>query len=278
MENNKRVTIHITSRDRVTEVCLLLQSLRTQTFKDWDVIIFDDGSGTPHVNSHFFSMLINRIKMEGHYVKILRNDINMGTCKARNRLIDEDNLGNSHVLRLDDDVILEPDYIERLLKVIDMGYDMASGIVPLLGYPEIERESRFVKGIINEVKFNEDGTFNMGDDCGYSYYEPKVYPAHHFRTNCLYKSEINKKVKYESGLTQNVAFREESFFSMRCMWLGYKMAVDTGAKAYHLQTPSGGVRVANYNECVAIDDLHFREWMKRQYLKKGDFKNAKREI
>ena len=36
---NNRVTIHVCTRDRWSELGLLLQSLRTQTYKEWDIFI-----------------------------------------------------------------------------------------------------------------------------------------------------------------------------------------------------------------------------------------------
>lgn len=266
----KRITIHVASRDRHSELGLLLQSLKDQQYKEWDLYILDDASGSPIEGNYFLNCLFTILKEEGHFVKVIRNNISNGVCFARNMLIEADTLENEYTCRLDDDVILESDYLTRLVNVIDSGYDLASGVTPTVLAPPIRRATEFAKPIINECVLDTEGKITkFADDCGYMYTESEILPAHHFRSNCLYKSEINKKIKYEKGLSR-VGFREESFFSLRCLWLGYKIGVDTGAIAWHLRTPSGGCRATNYNELVQIDDRQFNLWVKNTFRRKGD--------
>ena len=59
-----RITIHITTRARHTELALLLENLRHQTIQNWDLIILDDASGNHVVNAYFITALINRLKLE----------------------------------------------------------------------------------------------------------------------------------------------------------------------------------------------------------------------
>ena len=46
----KDIAILINVRDRPTELVLLLQSLRTQSYQDFDIFILDDQSGTQLIN------------------------------------------------------------------------------------------------------------------------------------------------------------------------------------------------------------------------------------
>jgi glycosyltransferase involved in cell wall biosynthesis len=271
MEKN-RVTIHISSKDRHTELALLLESLRHQSFQDFDVIILDDASGAPIGSSYFIQYYLNRLKLEGHKVKLLRNNVSFGCCAARNKLIDEDSFDNEYTFRCDDDVLLKEDYIERLVNVIEKyGYDMASGVVPHFGVPEMIRETKFISPIINKHELNDKGELIMNnDDCGYCYDKYEVLPTDQFRTNCLYKSEINKKISYPVNLS-TVAFREEGFFSMGAIIEGYKIGVDTGAICWHLQCPSGGNRRPDYAQCVQLDEETWRKWLKMKFDKHGDF-------
>ena len=269
MEN--RITIHIATKDRHTELALVLQSLRTQTYQNWDLIILDDASGAPVVNAYFLNSIITRLKLEKHKVKILRNNNSFGCCFARNMCIEKDDFDNPLTLRLDDDILPNSDYIQKLLDVIDAGYDMASGVIPNLNTPEIKREVKFVGSIINRHEFDKSGQLiAQADDCGACFIEEVILPTHQFRTNCLYKSEINKKIKYPDNLT-SVAFREEGFFSLGAIIEGYKIGVHTGAVCYHLCTPSGGNRRQDYAQCVTLDNETFVKWCKKQYDKHGDF-------
>ena len=262
------VDILVTTKNRATELVLMMQSLRTQTFKNWNLFILDNASGTPMTNFYFINAMINRLKFEDHMVRIMRNNHDFGVCYARNLLQGEQvKYGwGKYSMRLDDDVVIEPDYIQKLLDTIDKGYDIASGLIPALSFPEMKREIRFLNGGINKVRINEVGDLTeFGDDCGYSYIEQEIMPAGHARACILYKSEINKKVQYPDTLSK-YGFREESFWSLKAKMLGYKIGVHTGAIAFHLQTPSGGGR-ENPNLPVLIqqDDATFMRWIKRNH-------------
>jgi len=267
----RRVTIHVCSKDRHSELALLLQSLRMQSFQNWDLILLDDASGHPIMKCGFLNALLSRLRLENHGLKLLRNEHSYGVCHARNRCIEEDDFDNELTCRLDDDVVLKGDYLQRLIDVIDIGFDVASGIIPPIMNPIMKRQIKFVKPIINEHKLDNKGNLiKQNDDCGFGYVDEVIIPTHQFRTNALYKSEINKKVRYPTNLTFT-GFREEGFFSFKAMLRGYTLAVNTGAIAYHFITPSGGVRVMNYNENVAIDDESFKKWVKKKYEKYGNF-------
>jgi len=276
MEN--RITIHLASKDRHTELFGVLQSLRTQTNQNWDLIILDDASGSPITNAYFLNMMFNRLKLENHKIKLLRNDVSFGCCYARNKCIDEDDFENPLTLRLDDDILLQPDYIEKLLDVIEAGYDMATGVIPQFNLPEVKREIKFVGDIINKHEFDIEGNLILqNDDCGSCYIENVILPTHQFRTNALYKSEINKKVKYPNNLT-TVAFREEGFFSFGALIEGYKIGVNTAAICYHLSTPSGGNRRQDYAQCVQLDNETFKKWCTKKFKQYGNFLNNNKEV
>ena len=268
-----RVTIHVATKDRHSEVALLLQSLRTQTYTHWDIMILDDASGTPLKTHNPTMALLQRIKFEGHKVKMLRNDFSNGVCGARNKLIDKDTYNNEFVCRLDDDVVIEPDYLERLLEVINGGFDMATGVVPLVMQPEFERDPEVLGDIICEHKLNKKGELiERKDELAFCYLNKagNIFPCHQFRTNCLYKSEIQKKVRYPTNLTK-VGFREELWFSFKAIIEGYKIGCDIQAKTYHFQTPSGGVRTPDYAQCVALDEETTNKQIKKWFKKHGDF-------
>lgn len=273
-----RITIHICNRDRHSELYGVLESLRGQTFQEFDIILLDDASGHPVTQCYFLGAIINRIKLEGHNIKIIRNDISFGCCYARNKCIEEDDFNNPLTCRLDDDVILDSRFLEKLVDSINEGYDIVSGCIPLVASPEVIRENKYVKPIINEHKFDANGLLTLQkDECAHCYLDEETIPTHQFRTNALYKSEIQKKVSYPSNLT-SVAFREEGFFSFKAIIEGYKIGINTGAIAYHLQAPSGGNRRTDYAECVKIDNQTFLDWCKKQFDKHGDFLQKYKEV
>ena len=204
-------------------------------------------------------------------VQVFRNKFSKGVCAARQFLIDNDKLNNEYTCRLDDDCIPEPDYLEKLIEVIDKGYDMATGLIPMLGTPCWKRELRFVRPVICEHKFNDNGELILSkDELAFLYDKEEILPCHQFRTNCLYKSKINKKIKYPINLSM-VGFREEGFFSVKAQLAGYIIGCHTGAIAWHIQTASGGCRYPDYAQKVQLVHQMWLDWLKTQWVARGDF-------
>ena len=179
---------------------------------------------------------------------------------------------------MDDDTICEKDYLEKLIEVLDAGYDIASGLTPPMFNPELKRETKFVKPIINEVIMDAEGNFiKNGDDCGMTYVEKEIIPAHHFRSSALIKREVHEKIKYENNLTK-CGWREEEFFSFRAIMEGFKIGVHTGAIHWHLLTPSGGQRTADYTQMHQIQDEMFKDFTKKLRVKKDFIKEYNEEV
>lgn len=271
-----KVDINLCYKDRPTEMGLLLTSLRTQTHQDYDIFISDDGSSTPIQGYHFLNCLINRLKLEGHRVVLLRNDRSLGIARNRQGLVDytlEHGSGDG-ICRIDDDCIVDPDYLEKLVQVIDEGYDIASGVTPPMLGTHIAREVKYVEPIINRVVLDGEGNFVInGDDCGSSYIDSVVLPTHHFRSSALIKKDVHRKVSYEDTLTP-CGFREEEFFSFRAILSGFSIGVHTGAFAWHLMAPSGGDRRQNYAELSVQNQRLLNRFVKRNFKKHGDFIEA----
>lgn len=273
------IDIMISTKDRPTELFGLLQSLRTQTYQNFNIFIMDDRSGMQIHQHHFLLTIINQLKLDGHIVTIWRNDIPLGVTRLRQNIVDKImkvGKGDS-ILRLDDDNLLEPTYIEKLVETIDAGYDIASGVVPSCGTPFIKRENKFVKPFISDVQMNDKGEIiYFGDDCGMRYMEEEIIPSVNFRSMALIKKSVHKDVSYEDNLGF-CSFREEQWFSFRAIIKGYKIGVHTGAVAYHLNTPSGGERTQEYvNGCQTNHNL-LNDFCKKQFAIYGDFLEKYRE-
>jgi len=113
-KNEKRVSIHILTKDRTEYLATLLSSLRNQSFKDWDLILLDNNdwsvqNGKALVTMHpLIIALVEKIKFEGHGVKILVQS-NLEATKdigaSRNICIQSDD--NPYGCRIDDDSILD---------------------------------------------------------------------------------------------------------------------------------------------------------------------------
>jgi len=209
--------------------------------------------------------MITRLKLEGYGIHLKRTEFPHGVSRARQAIVDYAlSKGDyKYLLRLDDDVIIEPDYIERLLKVIEAGYDIASGVtIPMIG-PVFKRDPEHLNGIVNRVILDDEGNYIMnGDDCGYGYTDSMILPAHHFRSCALVKKEVHDKVKYYPTRLSKHGFREEQIFSYNALMNGFKIGVDTGAINYHQITQSGGERFPDQRELSMFNQKILIEFTK----------------
>ena len=262
----KRICIQVTNKNRWGELGCLLTGLLNQTYNAWDIVILDEND-TSLDQCEFIQKLLNLIRLKNHGVQVIKNTLKIGVCNARNKLLEESNYNNiDYVARIDDDVIPEPDYLEKLVEVIELGYDIASGVTPLAFTPSpIRKTEWFDSPIINRKDINEKGEITYyGDDCGVLYDKEVIIEAHEFRSSCLMKLEVAKKIRYPTNLSP-VGFREEFFFSFKAMKEGYKIGVNTSAIIWHLQTSSGGCRHPNYAELVKSDNEYFYKWVRENY-------------
>ena len=265
MENDRmrELAILVNTRDRPSEVALLLSSLYTQTYQDFDVYILDDNGGTSLNNYHFFNCMLGLFLNKGIKVYVNKSSFQLGVSKARQTIVDWAlKKPYTYLARVDDDVILEPDFIERLVNVIKVnGYDLASGVTPPLQVPTFIRNPKYIGEIVNRVIIDKDGKYVFnGDDCGMAYTDSVILPAHHFRSSALYKAEIHKKVNYTPTRLSKHGFREEQIFSYKLQMEGYKLGVDTGAIAWHQMTPSGGERFPTQNQDVVFNEQILKEF------------------
>jgi GT2 family glycosyltransferase len=276
-----RIVINICYKDRPTELYGLLISLKNQTYQKFDIFILDDQSGTNINQYYFISALIQKLQCEGHFIKILRTEFPHGVSRARQRLVDE-SLKSDYklLLRLDDDIILENDYIARLVRVIEKGYDIASGITPLL----VPLHRRNVKSVDIIDEFILDGSKILydGDDCGFEYIGEKIADCHHFRSCALIKREVHEKIKYYPTRLSKHGFREETIFSLKAKMNGFKIGVDLQAKAWHLNTPSGGERFLDSQQLMKHNSEMLQDFIKENVIElnkifpKKEISNLKR--
>lgn len=270
-----RIDINICTKDRHSELALLLQSLRTQGFQDFDIQIVD-GSQTPVISNLFLAHILNRLKLEGHNILIER-EIIPGVCEARNQCF---NLGtNPFILRIDDDSICEKDYIQKLVNGILISDNIGAigGIVPIMLNSNFKRNP-ILYSKLSEIILNEDGDIvELGDDLGFEYLESNSYlEADHLRSSFLFKRKVANEIINEYGALYDTAyglsgFREETDLSLKIKMKGYDLMVDTNAICWHLHCPSGGVRAEDYNQRVMSGDVRLKKQIKK-WSKDGKLK------
>lgn len=111
------VDILIPTYRRKTGLAITLTSLLGQSFTDFDVIVSDQTEDDHiYLDSIEISTLARALRWHGHGVKLLRHVPRRGMAEQRNFLLAQSCAPYAHFL--DDDVLLDPPVLERMLRVM----------------------------------------------------------------------------------------------------------------------------------------------------------------
>jgi hypothetical protein len=111
------VDVLIPTCNRKTGLAVVLAGLLGQTFTDFDVVISDQSESTePYLDSIEIATLVRALRWHGHDVRLHHHLPRRGMAEQRHFLLSQASGRYAHFL--DDDVVLEPFVMERMLSVL----------------------------------------------------------------------------------------------------------------------------------------------------------------
>jgi glycosyltransferase involved in cell wall biosynthesis len=111
------VDVLIPTYRRKTGLAVVLTSLFGQTFTDFNVIVSDQTEEErAYLESEEIQTVVRALRWRGHDVTLLRHPCKHGMAEQRQFLLEQSRARYVHFI--DDDVLLEPQVMERMLKVI----------------------------------------------------------------------------------------------------------------------------------------------------------------
>ncbi|MGG1514054.1 glycosyltransferase family 2 protein [Paenibacillus oryzisoli] len=128
----EKITVDILLSTYNGEVYLLelLESLSSQTFSDWRLIVRDDGS-----NDHTLRILKQFEETSGHSVRIIDSAMNIGPCRSFLELLSYSDA--SYVMFCDQDDVWLPNKIQCLLGIVTKWEENHSKDVPVLVHSDL---------------------------------------------------------------------------------------------------------------------------------------------
>ena len=111
-----RVDILIPTRNRPCALAATLATLVGQTHRGFDVVVSDQSDGEAGFEDGTVRSVVRLLRSRGHDVRLLRNLPRRGLAHQRQFLLDQ--ARSPLVLYLDDDVLIEPDLIERMVAAL----------------------------------------------------------------------------------------------------------------------------------------------------------------
>lgn len=223
------VTAEVSTKNRYEVLSQALLSLALQTFKPVACLIFDDSDQPPRDANE----LVQKYPAYGQVFQLFQEYKIAWEWKYSEKR------GQHHshqaaqkiaktdwVFRFDDDLVLEPDVLKRLVYHVREDVGAVAGLVlppaPLPLPPD-------ATNLISDLNRPNIQWFTQ---------PPRVVEVDHLYSSFLYRRGI---VDYELSLSP-AAHREETLLTYGLKRKGYKILVDTSAITWHFRSPTGGIR------------------------------------
>lgn len=274
-----KILIGIPSKDRAKSLSRLLDSLRNQTVSNFDVVIVDDSVKENYLYEAELNAAINKLFDKGIYVLRQRGQ-GINQVAAHNDVIQQAmERGYKLVYRLDDDIVLEPDNIERIfnefLKDEKCEYSAMGGVFL---NPYNEESKNHLPDNWRDIKELDGSIKTLLPTAQYYKYPDDVETRddiEHLYSSFVFRPELIFLVGGFPRDLSNVAFREETLPIYETKLQGYKLKIVAKAIGYHYHEMSGGCRSNNPSmaeEMYRNDQRIFEEKIKE--LKKKYSKQA----
>lgn len=269
---NPRVEIVIPTKNRYEFLALILQSLVSQTYKEWDLLIIDDSDKPYDINNlPFISPFLRWMEQNRHDWRLLFGR-KAGPHKCHQLSLEQ--ARNNYILRIDDDCIIGDTYVEELVNSMQSNEHCGAvgGIILDLTKTNISqmmpKDADFTKEFSGNIWEDEQGNPYHTPSLQWFYHlDEKLKPVQHIHSSFLYKKAAALAVGgWEDMPLSKVGMTEETWFTYKLHLAGWKMYVAPRAVAWHLKAPVGGVRTDAEKEDISKlyynDRMIFAEWYK----------------
>ncbi|MCK5460287.1 glycosyltransferase family 2 protein [Candidatus Parcubacteria bacterium] len=221
-----------------------LPNFKKQTFTDFNIIVFDNNENPDDKN-------IEYIKSGYPEIEILRAGKNVGFARAYNKMISRAvEMGAKYFLAINNDIILEPNAIEKMIKIMDSDKELGSICPKILRWNfEQNKKTKIIDscGIkeISALRFKDIG---QGEVDRGQYDSAKIIGPS--GAAAIYRVRALEKIKNSSEYFDELMFmyEEDCDLAYRLMLAGYKSKLAAEAIIYHDRTASakgfGNLQVA----------------------------------
>jgi len=143
---SKKVTVSLLTYNGARYLPYCLPSLFSQTFSDWQLVICDNGSSDDSV-----AVVSELTQGRENVVLLAAAPHNIGFAAGHNKIIKQTD--SDYVLLLNQDILLAPDYLEKLVLFLDKNPSAAavSGLFLHWDFNNVQTEGKGKKDIIDSA-------------------------------------------------------------------------------------------------------------------------------
>jgi len=234
-----RTTVCVATKNRTDMLHQLLWSLIRQQYPAWDLLIVDDSDEpVPWDRIGVYPRLFSEMKRTGHDVRIAAGPRVNRIGAAFQVGLTASALANQLFLRVDDDAWLEPDYLARLVSVMEDPDVGACGGLFLHPGGELETLSP------GDVRYRHTAVEHLSDRVNIQWFRhdsDEPIPVEHLTANILFNRKWLERIGgFEAHLYSQ--HRDETQVSWRLHVEGARLLVNPRAIAWHLRSVNGGAR------------------------------------
>jgi len=250
---DNRVTATVSTKGRFhTTFPLMLTSLLNQTIKPCRLIIYDDNDVMEDLRENeiyknlFMMLQQNNIKWE------VTPGEHKGQVFNHQRALTD--VKTEWIWRLDDDNIMESNVLESLLTFAVDKKELGA-IGPLILDPKSDFKHCMASNKMEDIYLGLNVQW-----CN-THLQQYIEVDHLQGSTFLFRKEAGKH-GYDLNLSR-VGHREETIFTHEMKRNGWKLAIFTGAKTWHVRYGAGGIRAHNDSKLFRHDEDIFTEYMRK---------------
>jgi len=249
-----KVLIAIATKNRPTHLTALLTSIFNQTYRNFDVFIFDNGDGDEILNNGALNKQMELLRARGHAACIWKNSPSQNAPDTHQKLLEKANESEyEYVFKLDDDCILENNTLEILMDSIQADPKVGAISCPILN-PSIPKTHQ-----IMPMDYPEQTLANLYHNRQWTWKKNLASEeVEHLHSSFIYRTKaMNEIGGFPSGLSK-VAFREETLSTYPMFLNGWTLIYDPNPTIWHMKADMGGCRDNNIEGLYITDEAEFR--------------------
>lgn len=247
---NKFVSILLPTYNRASIIEQCINSVLAQSYSNWELIISDDGSGDDT------QIIAKKYEKKDSRVRYHRNAVCQGLPRNRNIAVSISQ--GDLVFFIEDDLILEPNCLEILVKTFEeLESKVPIGAIAPRLIDNRDSKDYFEKKNIHNACVIDKKTGRIYNNFGLESDVLQECPSLH-ACSLILKSVFEDVGGYEENRYKGTYLREESDFYFQVKKKGYNLYFQPKAITYHKHVDSGGCRS---NNIVVGEYYHMRNHM-----------------
>lgn len=224
-----KISVNLVTWNGAKYILDCLKSLFAQTFEDFSLLIIDNGSTDE---------TLDLIKEKYPHLKIVTHKENQGFAKAHNQAIHWTK--SDYVLVLNQDIILEPDFIGKMVSFMDSHPEVGSATGKLRRWQDLQK-TKYIDSLGLQIYKNHRIVELGGGELDEGQHDKDSEIFGISGAAPIYRRQALEDVLMDGEFYDEdfFSYKEDVDLAYRLQWQGWKAYKVPGAICYHDRSVSG---------------------------------------